>query len=187
MLFTKVSIIVTLIYASLILGEEKNWTYELISIEASTTDPDIADIAVKEKRLGRGLYAFSGFLDFKKDLDDSTVVDVRVYRSSTEREQDYQLTPFVIDNEILTNFINFHYKAYIMPTIKECAPAAPQFEGDEEFVAPFGKKRIDVTDCDVPVDGFPNLLEYGLYKVEAYARNEIEMHLKVVVRVEKPL
>ncbi|XP_061401026.1 uncharacterized protein LOC133336759 [Musca vetustissima] len=186
MFITKAVIIFTLFYTTVLCGEMKNWTYELVSIEATTTDPDIADIAVKEKRIGRGLYAFSGFLDFKTDLDDSTVVDVRVYRSSTEREQDYQLTPFVIDNETLTNFINFHYKAYIMPSIKECAPDAPQFEGDDEFEPPFSKMRIDVNDCDVPVDGFPNLLEYGLYKIEAYARNDIEMFLKVVVRVERP-
>ncbi|XP_013107549.2 uncharacterized protein LOC106087162 [Stomoxys calcitrans] len=170
-----------------VIGSEKNWTYELISVESTSSDPNIADIAVSEKRIRRGLYAFSGFLDFKTDLDDTTTLDLRVYRSSTERDEDYQLTPFVIENEILTNFINFHYKAYIMAAIKDCAPTAPQYDGDYEFEPPFAKIRIDVNECGVPTDGFPNLMEYGMYKIEAYLRNDIEMFLKIIVRLEQNL
>ncbi|XP_075166706.1 uncharacterized protein LOC142238864 [Haematobia irritans] len=179
-------IIVSILWFAVSEGEEKTWTYELVSVESASSNPAIADISVKEKRIRRGLYAFSGFLDFKTDLYDTSLIDVKVYRSSTERDEDYQITPFVIENEILTNFINFHYKAYIMEAIKECAPSAPQYGGDYEFAAPFEKVRIDVNECGVPTDGFPNIMEYGLYKIEAHLRNEIDMYFKIVVRLMSP-
>ncbi|XP_059225831.1 uncharacterized protein LOC106088003 [Stomoxys calcitrans] len=125
-----------------------------------TSNTDILEVEYEVKRISRGRYGFSGFLDFKTDLDDSVLVDVSLKRSQ-RREGPYRDTSMKAPNVTLSTAMNVYYKLMIMDTVAECCENAPVFK--KRFEAPLTKRRVIINECEMSQDGMPLIMPDGFY------------------------
>lgn len=53
---------------------QRRWDYEPIFLEPYSADESKLEFTTKINRLPKGQFGFSGVLDFKYDVDDTTIV-----------------------------------------------------------------------------------------------------------------
>lgn len=129
----------------------------------------------------RGIFAFSGFWDFKEDINtDKAKVRIDVYYSKNAIT--YTLTPFRIPPIVYTDCINIIYTQYLNETMSECCENGFDFE--DKFVSPLTKRRMICKDCSIPSDNFPSHLRPGFYRLTAVSVGELEYVMSLTIRLE---
>ncbi|XP_017835539.1 uncharacterized protein LOC108594912, partial [Drosophila busckii] len=78
---------------------KRQWEYEPISVVSQTADPNKVNVEAEVVRIKRGEYALTGFLFWNYDVDDTTMVESKGYRSNTGNEEDYTLLPLGIPKQ----------------------------------------------------------------------------------------
>ncbi|XP_065361933.1 uncharacterized protein LOC135955510 [Calliphora vicina] len=156
---------------------------DVLDIEWNVTTPENFDMEWDITQPQRGIFAISGFADFKKDINtDKAKGLVNIYYSPNAVS--YMLTPFRIPMTIFTDGMNFLYKVYMMEEMKNCCEDAIDFEGT--FVAPLTKRRMVCVKCLCnPKDNFPTYMRTGFYKFEGISYGEIAFAVTLTVKLEK--
>ncbi|XP_017087070.3 uncharacterized protein [Drosophila bipectinata] len=140
----------------------RKWDYEPISIETTSSDDSQLDFVAKIERMGRGEFGMTGYVDWKYDADENTMVEASAYRSSSGDESDYKLLPWSIPKQPFFEYLNTYYKDVVVKNLGHCSNI-PQFEG--KFQPPWPKDKFIITKCQVDGDGLPEIAPPGYYKV----------------------
>ncbi|KNC27244.1 hypothetical protein FF38_11189 [Lucilia cuprina] len=162
--------------------KERNWSLELLEVNAESSNRDICDLNFEIVRISRGIFAMNGFIDFKIDVDDNALFEGFLYRSSTVRNE-FRKLPMEMCNETLTETVNTFYKTYLMNDIQECATNMPYLE--EEFVAPLTKRYVEIRNCTISNDSLPSHMAEGLYRLLIKVHGSIEVVFEVYFRIEE--
>ncbi|XP_013111988.2 uncharacterized protein LOC106090371 [Stomoxys calcitrans] len=163
-------------------GRRKTWTFEIQSVETTTSDPNIIDLELAVERVSRGVYAISGAFDLKTDVveGDNNQVEALVYRSSDGVEE-YKPIPFKMTRQHVYDAFNGYYKDMLMDTLKDCSDL-PVFK--DKITPPIEKKLYTLTQCQFTRDGFADHVATGFYKVVLYGTGECDWGITVIAKVE---
>ena len=93
-------------------------------------------------------------------MDDAFFVEIQLFKLEAGMEV---RTPFHMRSDTLINYMNKVYKIFIMESLKECAPAAPQIKDAME--GPVGPMEIEANRCIIDITNYPARLAHGLYKL----------------------
>ncbi|XP_002018541.2 uncharacterized protein LOC6592874 [Drosophila persimilis] len=141
---------------------KKNWECEPQSVSAYSTNEGLLNIQLKTERVGRTGFFFSGTFFWNLDIDDSVLVEVELYRSTTGAESDYKLTPMSIPRQTFIEYLNTYYKDMVIKNLGDCSDL-PQYE--DERMTQLPKKTYTLTRCTVNGEGMPEVLVAGFYKI----------------------
>ncbi|EDW36380.1 GL17763 [Drosophila persimilis] len=108
---------------------KKNWECEPQSVSAYSTNEGLLNIQLKTERVGRTGFFFSGTFFWNLDIDDSVLVEVELYRSTTGAESDYKLTPMSIPRQTFIEYLNTYYKDMVIKNLGDCSDL-PQYEDE---------------------------------------------------------
>ncbi|XP_073828232.1 uncharacterized protein isoform X2 [Musca autumnalis] len=165
-----------------VLEMEQTWTYELKTIETSSSDLDKVSFGeFKVERISRGVYAASGSFTINTDVveGDSNMIEFHAYRS--DNGKDFKPIPLKTPRQHLYDYFNTFYKDYAMETLKDCSNM-PAFEG--KFEPPLEKKTYVLEKCQFDQSAFPQHLQEGFYKVDMGGDGDVEWHFIFTVLVE---
>ncbi|XP_023302577.2 uncharacterized protein LOC111684596 [Lucilia cuprina] len=155
---------------------------DVIDIDWNVTSTNNCDMEFRISQPTRGIYAVSGFIEFKEDINtENATAWVHIYYSTNAIS--YTLTPFHISPTVLTNIMNFLYKNYLMDSVKECCENPIDFEN--KFVSPLTKRRLICENCLMKSDNFPSHLRVGFYKLEGKTAGEIDFALTLTIKLDK--
>ncbi|XP_073828209.1 uncharacterized protein [Musca autumnalis] len=163
-------------------ANHKTWTYEIKSVESSTSDASLINVDLSVERVARGVYAVSGALTFNFDVNEGDAFDVEAgsFRSDNG-VNDYKVLPFKMPRQHLFSTLNSFYKDMLMETLSECSNM-PVFE--DKFEPPFSKGVYTFEKCQFSQDGFPNHLADGFYKIIISGHGIVEWSLTAIAQVE---
>uniref|UniRef100_A0A1A9WYY2 Uncharacterized protein n=1 Tax=Glossina brevipalpis TaxID=37001 RepID=A0A1A9WYY2_9MUSC len=132
-------------------------------------------------RLSRVERALSGYciLNFDIEEGDDTEFQMISYRSSTGSELDYQLLPYAVPPTHFLKFINGYYKDVVMKTFEKCSNM-PIFQGK---LTKFVKNKYEFEECQIPVDGLPNHMLPGYYRLITFIHGKAEVTIVVEVEI----
>lgn len=105
------------------------WNFDLVNVSYYTSDPNMADLALNARRIDRGPYGCSGFIEFKTDLHDNEVRVGVIVQRSLYRSGPYKILPMKVENETLPIIFNIFYKNIIMEDARKCCENCPFFWG----------------------------------------------------------
>ncbi|XP_016988926.1 uncharacterized protein LOC108051351 [Drosophila rhopaloa] len=159
------------------------WEATPISIDGHTTNPSAMDSNLRLERISRGEYGFSGTFFWGIDMDDSVMVEMRILNSYTGKEADYKLTPFSIQPQKFTDYINTFYKDLLIPNLGNCTDM-PKYESG--YVPPWPKTTFNFNHCTVSGEGLPEVLAEGFYRAEAIitALPTVSVNVSAVLRIK---
>ncbi|KAH8400798.1 hypothetical protein KR009_000970, partial [Drosophila setifemur] len=141
----------------------RQWDYEPISIETTSSDESKLKFDAKIERLGRGEFGLSGTIEWKYDADENTMVEATVFRSTSGDEADYKQLPWTIPKQTFYDYLSTHYKDLIMNNFHHCSNL-PHFEGN--FQPPWEKKTYIASKCKIgDAEGLPEIAPPGFYKI----------------------
>ncbi|XP_073828224.1 uncharacterized protein [Musca autumnalis] len=161
---------------------KQTWTYELKTIETSTSDLDKFSFGeFKVERISRGVYAASGSFTINVDFveGDSNMIETHTYRS--ENGKDFKPIALQTPRIHIYEYFNTFYKDYAMETLKDCSNM-PVFEG--KFEPPLEKKTYVLEKCQFEQSAFPPYLQEGFYKADIVGTGDVEWHFIFTVLVE---
>uniref|UniRef100_A0A1A9WC58 Uncharacterized protein n=1 Tax=Glossina brevipalpis TaxID=37001 RepID=A0A1A9WC58_9MUSC len=160
----------------------RTYTYELISLETTSSNRDLLDIDIKIKRKSRRELVISGYLDLKYDVQegDDTEIEWIVYHSSTGSEKDYKLLPMAIRRQSIYSYLNSFYKDFIMNGVGNCSNLW-NFQG--KAPSPLEKMRYELNDCVLNDDNYPNHLADGFYRIMGNVYGQVEWNIILFVEV----
>ncbi|XP_030558361.1 uncharacterized protein LOC115760926 [Drosophila novamexicana] len=139
---------------------KRKWDYEPISLVVRTTDASKVNVEAEVEPMGRDGFAFTAQLLINFDMDETTMVEVTAYRSSTGSKDDYKLLPFCIPKQAFQRFAESHYKDIIYTNLKQCSNIPKP-----ENAYPWPKGTYIFDKCTVTGDGMPEVLPEGYYKI----------------------
>lgn len=148
-----------------------------------TSNASIADIELNAKRIDRGRYGCSGFIEAKVDIYDEDVRVELIVKRSAFRSGPYTTLPMKIDNETLPTVFNVFYKNVVMEDAQKCCENAPYFEGN--YVGPLTKRRVVLNECTIDTEKLPSYMMEGYYitRTTVYAKDWYG-YLETLVYVE---
>ncbi|XP_075155996.1 uncharacterized protein LOC142229324 [Haematobia irritans] len=166
---------------SMVPTSKKTWTYEIKSVETTSSNTDAVDLHLQVDRVSRGVYAISGTFTLNTDImdGDNNEVEASVYRSENGVD-DYKILPFKISRQHFNKAMDSFYKDMIMDTLKECSDL-PVFE--DKLERPIEKKEYTLKGCQFSQDGFPNHLATGFYKIVLSAHGASEWGFTLIAEV----
>ncbi|XP_073828210.1 uncharacterized protein [Musca autumnalis] len=173
---------VVLIDAMIPGADHKTWTYEIKSMESSSSDDNLLNLDLSVERVSRGVYAISGTININLDIeeDDGCDIEAGAFRSDNG-VNDYKVLPFKMPRQHLFSALNSFYKDMLMETFSECSDL-PVFE--EKFEPPLEKRVYTLDKCQFSQDGFPNHLSEGFYKILISGYGSVQWSLTIVAQVE---
>ncbi|XP_073840186.1 uncharacterized protein [Musca autumnalis] len=161
---------------------KNNYNVELLDMNTKSSTPDIFDIKLTRARASRGIFGFSGVIDFKEDIDtDQALVELRVYYSPPNGFA-YSLTPFHIGPTTMTRSLNNEYKLYIKDTLVECCTNSLD---EKLFVSPLKARYMECENCQFHTENLPTSLRLGHYKLMLLVYEKPGMNCTIVVNLEK--
>ncbi|XP_060659071.1 uncharacterized protein LOC132793293 [Drosophila nasuta] len=155
------------------------WDYELISIEASTSDPDKLsnDFRVKQNRKGE-IY-FDGYIYFNYDFANfGTMVESSAMRSQAGNENEYAPVIWSIPKETYDEFMENYYKDIIYSNVGSCTNLP-----EPENIVPWKSHNYTFVNCKIEPHGFPDIVPQGYYRVNFKVTGEVNWGFVGVVRV----
>ncbi|XP_068144163.1 uncharacterized protein [Drosophila tropicalis] len=158
----------------------RNWDSQPISVSSNSTDENLLKMDLHLERKGRGEFGFTGTVYWNFDVDEKTMVEMLIYRSTTGSESDYKLTPWSIPKQNFVEYLDTFYKDIILKNFKDCSDL-PDF-GDK-YVPPFPQKNYTINACTVQGDGLPDVVPEGFYKMVAQVENPMMVYISVVLKV----
>ncbi|XP_050743280.1 uncharacterized protein LOC108029979 [Drosophila biarmipes] len=162
----------------------RKWTYQPLSIETYSTDDNLLKISAKVDRIGRGDYGISAEIEFKYDVDETTMVEAVAYRSSSGEENDYKIIPLSIPKQNYIEFMNSNYKDVVIPNLSGCSNLIT-FE--DKFEPPFPKDTYKLDKCVADSDGFPDIVPEGYYKVNFTMSGQVDWGFIIIVKISNKL
>ncbi|EDW36377.1 GL17760 [Drosophila persimilis] len=141
---------------------ERKWDYEPVSIDTYSTDESQLKVESKIDRLNRGEFGISCTVEWKYDIDETTMVEASAYRSNSGAENDYKVLPWSIPKQTYYDYLNTYYKDVLIPNLGHCSNL-PQFEG--KFQPPWPKDTYLVDKCVIEGQGLPEVVPPGFYKI----------------------
>lgn len=160
--------------------QKPQYNLDIIDIEWNVTTKNL-DMEWAISQPTRGVFAVTGFMDFKEDINtDNAKGWVNIYYSSNAVS--YMLTPFRVLPTVFTDGVNFLYKNYLMDEMKKCCENPIDFE--DKFVQPLTKRRMVCENCLLPSDNFPTSMRMGFYKIVGVSVGEIGFALTLTVHLE---
>ncbi|KAM7356625.1 uncharacterized protein ACRADG_002281 [Cochliomyia hominivorax] len=176
-----IGILLCLTYFVVATKAKSQYIVDIIDVEWNITTTNNCDMYWKLSQPTRGIFAISGYLDFKEDINtDKATGKVDIYYSSNAIT--YMLTPFRIPPTIFTDGVNFLYKHFLMDTMLDCCENAINFE--DKFVAPLTKRRMTCENCELKSDNFPSHLRPGFYRMVGTSVGEIVFGLTITMKLE---
>ncbi|XP_055852510.1 uncharacterized protein LOC129916533 [Episyrphus balteatus] len=158
----------------------QDWEYVFLRVESNTTNADILAFNLRPIRVSRGVYALNGSIYTGKPLDDTYLVDFKLYRSETG-SSDYKATPFGFSQTTFYNFMTKVYVKMLQEDLKDCTNV-PHFEG--EFEGPMPQNTYTYKNCVIRTDGMPGHLQPGVYRITAhFVGPDVEMWLSLYCQV----
>ena len=88
-------------------------------------------------------------------MDDAFFVEIQLFKLEAGMEV---RTPFHMRSDTLINYMNKVYKIFIMESLKECAPAAPQIK--DAIESPIAPMEIEANRCIIDITNFPARLVF---------------------------
>uniref|UniRef100_A0A1A9VSF8 Uncharacterized protein n=1 Tax=Glossina austeni TaxID=7395 RepID=A0A1A9VSF8_GLOAU len=160
----------------------KTYSYQLISLETNSSDPDLLDIDVRLQRKSRRELVLSGYVDIKYDIQegDDTEIEWVVYHSPTGSESDYKLLPFNIRRQSIYDYFNSFYKDFIMNGIANCSDL---WVFDGKAPSPLEKKRYEINGCVLNDDHYPNHLGDGFYRIVGRIYGQVQCTIMLLIEV----
>ncbi|KAH8291188.1 hypothetical protein KR054_009616, partial [Drosophila jambulina] len=163
---------------------QRKWDYEPLSINTYTSDESKLKIVAKVERVARGEFAIGATIDFKYELDDTTMVEAVAHRSSSGAESDYKLIPFNIPKQPWMDFMNTHYKDVVIPNLGKCSNIV-QFE--DKFDGNWPQQVYTLDKCVADSDGFPEMVPEGFYRVNFTVTGPVDWGFVLVVKISTKL
>ncbi|XP_052839701.1 uncharacterized protein LOC128254587 isoform X1 [Drosophila gunungcola] len=162
---------------------KKTWEATPMSIGGSTTNPSAMDMDLRIERISRGEFGFSGTFFWNIDMDENVMVEMRILSSYSGREDDYKMTPWSIQPQKFTDYIDTFYKDMLIPNLGNCTDL-PRF--DSGFVPPWPKGNFNFTRCSCNGNGLPEVMSEGFYRAEAIitALPTVALNVSVVLRIK---
>lgn len=164
-------------------SNQKTWTYEFTDIVFTTTNPDIVEADLEVVRISRGVFGFSGFVNFKEDLEESVIVEANFYRDKYCDKQ-YEIQPYSVSNTTLPKAMENYYKSYLMDSLKDCATDAPIFE---DFEPPLSSRCVVLDKCQISTENLPSHMDDGCYLVSVNMYGNAVLKIDVFAVVERKL
>ncbi|KAH8400797.1 hypothetical protein KR009_000969, partial [Drosophila setifemur] len=162
----------------------RRWDYEPISIVTYTSDESKIKANAKIDRVARGEFAVSATIDFKYITDDTSQVEGVAQRSTSGDESDYKLIPFSIPRQSYIEFLNGPYKDVVIPNVGYCSNLV-QFE--DKFEPPYPQGIYTVDKCVATLDGLPEVVPEGFYKINMTFYNPVDWGFILVVKISNKL
>ncbi|XP_034653517.1 uncharacterized protein LOC117891864 [Drosophila subobscura] len=158
-----------------------SWDCEPKSISAHSTNEGLLKVDVRMERVGRAGFFFTGTVFWNIDMDESVMVELELYRSTTGAESDYKLTPMSIPRQTFIEYINTYYRDMVIKNLGECSDL-PRYE--DQYVPPWPKKNYTLTRCTINGVGMPEVLLAGFYKIKAnISHPEVNQEVKAIIKV----
>ncbi|XP_030558274.1 uncharacterized protein LOC115760860 [Drosophila novamexicana] len=157
---------------------KRNWDYEPISIVTRTTDESKINIGAEVEPMGRDGFAFTAHFLINFDMDETTMVEVTAYRSSTGSEDDYKLLPWSIPKQTFKKFADSHYKDIVFANLEHCSNIP-----NPENVYPWPKGTAIFDRCTATGDGMPEIAPEGYYKIIFTISGEVEAGFTTIVKL----
>ncbi|XP_064553300.1 uncharacterized protein LOC135438759 [Drosophila montana] len=162
---------------------KRNWDYDPIFLTGNSSDETKLKPDFRVERVGRYEVGFSGTLDWQYDIDNTTMVEVQIFRSSSGSESDYRLIPFAVPKRPLAT-TKAIYDDLLYANIKHCSNM-PRFEGDA--LLPWPRNLYKFHMCDFRNGLFPEILMDGFYKIKIIVTGEVEWSVTFVSRIRTTL
>ncbi|XP_022218386.1 uncharacterized protein LOC111071390 [Drosophila obscura] len=157
------------------------WECEPQSVSAFSTNESLMKFDLRTQRVGRTDFFFSGTAFWNIDLDESVMIELELYRSTTGAESDYKLTPMSIPRQTFIEYIDTYYKDMVIKNLGECSDL-PRYE--DKYVPPWPKKTFTLTRCSVNGVGMPEVLLAGFYKIKANVSHPaVIQHVEAIIKV----
>ncbi|XP_026840750.1 uncharacterized protein LOC113565032 [Drosophila persimilis] len=162
------------------------WEYEPVSIETYSSDESQLKIESKVDRLKRGEFGVSCTVEWKYDVDETTMVEGTAYRSSSGAENDYKILPWSVPKLPLYEYLDTYYKDLLIPNLGHCSNL-PQVEG--KFQPPWPKQIYHLDKCVFDGEGLPEVVPTGFYKIifTVTGPNQPEWGLHLILKVTAKL
>ncbi|KAH8407572.1 hypothetical protein KR222_007015, partial [Zaprionus bogoriensis] len=175
---------------------QRRWDYEPIFLDAYSSDESKMIMQAKIQRLPRGLFGFSGIMDFLYDTDDTTIVGVwfpyqcpysycfslqveaTAYRSTTGNDDDYKLMPWKIPKQTFKSFLKTFYDDIVLKNFANCTENLPESPLD-----PWPRIRLEFNTCVPNGEGMPEIAPQGYYKVVFAVVGEVDWGFVSTCRV----
>ncbi|XP_022218384.1 uncharacterized protein LOC111071389 [Drosophila obscura] len=185
MLFKAIKICLLLVLLQGTVGEKK-WEYEPMSVDTYSTDESQLKIESKIDRINRGEFGLTFTLDWKYDVDETTMVEATAYSSNSGAESDYKLLPWSIPKQPYFDYLDTYYKDVLIKNLGHCSNL-PQFK--EKFQPPWPKKTYKLEKCIFNGDGLPEVVPPSFYKVifKISGPNQPEWGVTIVVKIKTKL
>lgn len=149
-------------------------------MHTTSMTPEIFDINLQKKRASRGIFGFSGYIDFKVETDtDKAVVELNVYYSANGFT--YTRSPIHIGPSSMTKVLNKEYKLYIEDTFVDCSTNAMN---DYHFVSPLSARYMNCTNCQFKTNNIPTSLRLGYYKLILLVYDKPNINCTFLIKLE---
>ncbi|XP_043067032.1 uncharacterized protein [Drosophila bipectinata] len=157
-----------------------SWFFEPISMLGYSSDESRLNITGWIDRVKRGEFAFSAIIDFKYEMDNTTMIEGIAHRSASGDESDYKKLPLNIPKQPYTDFMNTHYKELVVPNLGYCSNIV-QFE--DKFQPPWPQRVYTFNKCVSRCVGFPELFPEGFYRLVMNFSSPVDWGFKVVIKI----
>lgn len=108
-------------------------------------------------------------------------MEAACYYSPSGEENTYVALPFKMRRQHFFDYLNGIYKQTTMESFRNCS-TFPMFE--KKFTPPLEKRAYTVNKCLFLVDGFPNHLQEGYYKIIIIASGDLGAVITYLAKVE---
>ncbi|XP_002138657.1 uncharacterized protein [Drosophila pseudoobscura] len=161
---------------------KKHWDYEPVSLVTYSTDDSQMKIESKIDRLKRGEFGLSCTLEWKYDIDETTMVESSAYQSTSGAEKDYKELPWAVPKQTFYEYLDKYYMDVTISNLGHCSNL-PQFEG--KFQPPWPKDTYHIDKCVFDGEGLPEVLAPGFYKIVfiVTGTNQPEWGFTIVLKI----
>ncbi|XP_064539352.1 uncharacterized protein LOC135429093 [Drosophila montana] len=162
---------------------KRNWEYDPISINGISADETKMKFDLRVERLGRHEIGFSGTIDWQYDIDNTTMIEMRIFRSVSGSESDYKLLPYAVPKKPYPS-AKRPYDEIGYPNLSRCSNI-PRIEGD--VLHPWPRNLYTFHMCAFTDGVLPEVLVEGYYKTIIKVTGEVDWSLTIVIMIRTRL
>ncbi|XP_030566923.1 uncharacterized protein LOC115766969 [Drosophila novamexicana] len=162
---------------------KRNWVYDPISIDGLSADETKVKVDMRVERVGRHEIGFSGTIDWQYDIDNTTMVEMLIYRSASGSESDYKLLPYAVPKKPFPS-AKTPYDEIAYPNLSLCSNI-PKIEGD--VLLPWPRNLYTFHLCAFSEGVLPEVMVDGFYKIIINLTGEVDWSLTIVIRIRTKL
>ncbi|XP_034114520.1 uncharacterized protein LOC117574710 [Drosophila albomicans] len=154
-------ILLCFLYLCVKSNAKRNWDYEFLNFKPTSSDENLLNVSSRFENGELGKPAISGYIDWKYDVDENTMTEMKIYYSQNGRESTYSELPYTIPKMSYYDFLDQYWMKLIYPFFEDCSNL-PSFD---KFVPKWPKTTYLFDKCRPEPTSAPETMPRGYYRV----------------------